>query len=92
MFVGELLSCLLVHEQKMNDHNSPEEQVLKLTQDEFGCERGGFQNEFDWGRGSEGRLSRQGNSGMLLLSWVWTFSIWIPKETIWKHCKLCSDQ
>jgi hypothetical protein len=46
MTVDELQSSLLVHEQRMNGHNSHEEQVLKVTQDEAstgrGRGRGGF--------------------------------------------------
>ena len=59
MTVDELQSSLLVHEQRMNGHNSHEEQVLKVTRDETntgrGRGRGDFRSGFARGRGRGGR-------------------------------------
>ena len=59
MTVDELQSSLLVHEQRMNGHNSHEEKVLKVTRDETntgrGRGRGDFRSGFARGRGRGGR-------------------------------------
>jgi hypothetical protein len=49
MTVDELQSSLLVHEQRMNGHNSHEEQVLKVTQDEASTGRGRGRGNFRGG-------------------------------------------
>ncbi|KAJ1381735.1 Zinc finger, CCHC-type [Sesbania bispinosa] len=59
MTVDELQSSLLVHEQRMNGHNSHEDQVLNVAQDEAsaGCGwgRSVFQGGVARGRGRGGR-------------------------------------
>ena len=59
MAVDELQSSLLIHEQRMNGHNSHEEQVLKVTQNETSAGRsrgrGGFRGGPTRGRGRGGR-------------------------------------
>jgi len=59
MAVDELQSSLLVHEKRMNGHNSHEEQVLKVTQNETSAGRsrgrGGFRGGPTRGRGRGGR-------------------------------------
>jgi len=62
MTIDELQSSLLVHEQRMNGHNSHEEQVLKVAQNEenVGRRRGrsALRGEAARGRG-RGRGGRQ---------------------------------
>jgi len=62
MTIDELQSSLLVHEQRMNGHNSYEEQVLKVAQDEENVGRGlgrmAFRGGATRGRG-RGRGGRQ---------------------------------
>ncbi|KAI5422934.1 hypothetical protein KIW84_046088 [Lathyrus oleraceus] len=59
MTVDELQSSLLIHEQRMNGHNSHEERVFKVTRDETnigrGRGRGDFRSGFARGRGRGGR-------------------------------------
>ncbi|RDX73620.1 hypothetical protein CR513_46744, partial [Mucuna pruriens] len=61
MTVDELQSSLLVHEQRMNDHNSHEEQVLKVVQDEASIGRGRGKNVF---RGGVTRERGRGRGGI----------------------------
>ncbi|RDX62018.1 hypothetical protein CR513_59697, partial [Mucuna pruriens] len=56
MIVDELQNSLLVHEQRMNDHNSHEEQALKVAQDKASPNHG------------QGRNTRQQYSDITVMS------------------------
>ncbi|RDX68755.1 hypothetical protein CR513_52217, partial [Mucuna pruriens] len=62
MIVDELQSSLLVHEQRMNGHNSHEEQALKVAQDETSTGRGRGRNVFQGGV-TRGRGRGRGRGG-----------------------------
>lgn len=59
MTVDELQSSLLVHEQRMNGHNSPEEQVLNVAQDKTSASHGRGRSVFRGG-GARGRGTGRG--------------------------------